>query len=146
MSIEPMNESNLPGIINIEKESFRYPWSAQSFRSELEINRHSCYLVARCEGEVAGYIGAWIVLEEVHITTLAVKNEYRRRGVATYLFKKLLGRVKPKRVRYLTLEVRPSNTPARKFYEKLGFRVLGRRLQYYPDEDALIMNLEVLPV
>ncbi len=140
-----MSENNLPQVVNIEKESFRHPWSARSFRAELEINRHSCYLVARSQWEVVGYIGAWIVLEEVHITTLAVKNRYRRRGIASFLFNELIGRVKPQGVRYITLEVRPSNMPARSFYEKLGFKVLGRRRYYYPDEDALIMSLEDMP-
>jgi len=145
ISVELMNKQNLPAVYEIEKKSFKHPWSYSSFLAELELGHMSCYLVAYLGKEVAGYIGAWIVLEEVHITTLAVDEPYRRSGIARYLVAELIRRVKPLGASYMTLEVRPSNRSARRFYESLGFEILGRRRHYYPDEDALIMTLEKLP-
>ncbi|HED24031.1 MAG TPA: GNAT family N-acetyltransferase [Firmicutes bacterium] len=81
-----------------------------------------------------------MIIDEVHITTLAVAEPYRRRGIATRLLQALIQGVGSHRPRSFTLEVRPSNTAARRFYEKQGFAVCGRRLHYYSDEDALIMT------
>jgi len=145
ISIELMSEQNLPEVYKIEQKSFKHPWCYQSFLAELELSHMSCYLVIRLGKEVAGYIGAWIMSEEVHITTLAVDEPYRRNGIAKYLVAELIKRVKPLGASYITLEVRPSNQAARRFYESLGFKIMGRRRYYYPDEDALIMILGKLP-
>jgi len=138
--IEPMTEEDLEAVAAIEASSFRDPWPLQSFQTELRHNRHAVYYVIRADGLVIAYIGAWIIIDEVHITTLAVADPYRRRGIATRLIKALLEKARQKGALCLTLEVRPSNTNARCFYEKLGFKVLGRRKRYYCDEDALIMT------
>jgi len=138
--IEPMTEEDLETVAAIEESSFRDPWPLQSFQTELRHNRHAVYYVVRAEGRVIAYIGAWIIIDEVHITTLAVAEPYRRRGIATLLVKALVEKARQRGAHCLTLEVRPSNTNARCFYEKLGFKVLGRRKRYYCDEDALIMT------
>ncbi len=144
LTIELMNEHNLASVFEIEQESFKDPWSLQSFRSELELNRMAIYLVARLDGRVVGYIGSWLVLDEGHITTLAVESDYRRCGIGGCLVRTLIKRVIPHGARRMTLEVRPSNRGARKFYSNLGFEVHGRRKSYYSDEDALIMTLHDL--
>ncbi len=144
LTIELMDEHNLVSVYEIEQESFKDPWSLQSFRSELELNRLAIYLVARLDGRVVGYIGSWLVLDEAHITTLAVESGYRRCGIGGCLLRTLIKRVIFLGARRMTLEVRPSNYDARKFYSKLGFRVHGRRKSYYSDEDALIMTLHDL--
>ncbi len=138
--IEPMTEQDLTEVAAIEKDSFRDPWSLHSFQTEIETNSLALYLVARLDDHIIGYIGAWIVLNEVHITTLAVCHNYRRRGIASRLIGALAEITGPRGASCLTLEVRPSNTAALRFYEKLGFAVLGRRRNYYSDEDALIMT------
>lgn len=138
--IEPMAEKDLPAVAAIEKASFRDPWSEQSFQTELQYNRLATYLVARSGERVVAYIGAWLVLDEVHITTLAVDEAYRRRGIAALLLDNLTATALGRGARCMTLEVRPSNRAARSFYEKCGFRVYGQRKHYYPDEDALIMT------
>lgn len=140
LTIEPMTHQDLLEVTAIERESFKDPWSIHSFQTEIETNRLALYLVARSEEEVIGYIGAWVVLNEVHITTLAVTRQYRRRGVASRLIGVLVEMAAPRGACLLTLEVRPSNTAAINFYKKLGFEVLGRRRHYYADEDALIMT------
>lgn len=143
--IEPMNEADVDAVAMIETASFRDPWPSESFYTELESNRLAFYLVARInpEDDAVGYIGAWKVLDEVHITTLAVAEKYRRCGIASRLVEALVISTTKSGARYLTLEVRPSNVPAIRFYEKHGFKTLGRRKRYYVDEDALIMTREL---
>ncbi len=142
--IEPMKDDHVLDVAAIEKVSFSDPWPKESFYSELNNNR-AFYLVARCSpGEdLVGYIGAWQVLDEIHITTLAVAKQYRRCGIASRLLEALIEATKSRGSRYITLEVRPSNKAARKFYEKYGFNILGRRKRYYVNEDALIMSKDL---
>ncbi len=144
LTIKPMTEEDLPAVVAIEQASFSDPWYLQSFRSELLYNRKAIYLTARHRDNIIAYIGAWVVVDEGHITTLAVDKEYRRLGVASRLLETLIEKVLPLGVRRLTLEVRPSNNEAFGFYEKWGFTVQGRRKSYYYDEDALIMTKEGL--
>ncbi len=136
-----VQQPDLPSIAAIERECFSDPWTLQAFHNELNVNRLALYLAARQNGQVIGYIGSWLIIDEVHITTLAVKKEFRRRGIAKLLLADLTRRTLSMGARYITLEVRPSNKAARKFYEKHGFAVNGRRKLYYSDEDALIMTL-----
>lgn len=137
--IEPMSPDDLEAVVGIEESSFPQPWSLQSFRSELDNNQLAAYLVARLEGALAGYGGVWVILEEAHITTLAVDRKYRRRGIATRLLKELIETSRRMGAVRMSLEVRPSNLAARRLYEKFGFTVKGVRKHYYFDEDGLVM-------
>jgi len=145
ITIEPMGEEDIAAVAAIEKKSFSDPWPEEAFQNELFNNRLAAYYVARLEDRVIAYIGAWLVLDEVHITTLAVEEACRRRGIASRLLKTLVKKAGTGGARFLTLEVRPSNKAALCFYEKFGFSVLGRRKRYYIDEDALIMTKETAP-
>lgn len=142
--IEPMSEADIEAVAAIEGASFSDPWPTESFRTELIYNQLAAYYVARFNKNIIAYIGAWIILDEVHITTLAVDTKYRRQGIASYLLETLFSSVQKLGARCLTLEVRPSNSAARKFYEKYGFKIHGRRKRYYVDEDALIMTKDDL--
>ena len=144
VTIEPMGEEDIETIAAIEQDSFSDPWPLEAFRGELFNNRLAAYYVARHKGKPVAYIGAWRILDEVHITTLAVEESYRRRGLASRLLETLIEKVRSGGASFVTLEVRPSNKAARLFYEKRGFSVLGRRKRYYRDEDALIMTREDL--
>ncbi|MDW7738841.1 MAG: ribosomal protein S18-alanine N-acetyltransferase [Bacillota bacterium] len=146
VAIVPMLVDDVEAVAALEQASFEDPWPLQSFRTELELNRLANYLVARHEDRIIGYIGAWVIIDEVHITTLAVGEEYRRHGIATRLVRALLDRTCKYDVNAITLEVRPSNKSAIAFYEKLGFRVRGRRKNYYTDEDALIMTKDIVKI
>ncbi len=144
ITIAPMTKEDLPEVSVIEEESFNPPWPLQSFKTDLQYNRLAYYRVARHAGTLVGYIGAWIVLDEVHITTLAVEKNYRRQGIAGTLIQTLINEACHRGAGSMTLEVRPSNVIARAFYKKWGFTVRGRRKRYYPDEDALIMTRDNL--
>ncbi len=141
LQIGLMNQSDLDSVMDIEQASFPSPWSRNAFLSEISENRRACYLVARENGRVAGYVGIWIVLDEGHITNLAVHPECRRRGIGEKLMRTIMSYARSRGARRITLEVRVSNAAAQRLYEKLGFVSVGIRPGYYHDngEDAVIM-------
>ncbi len=144
--IEPMQLDDLPQIHAIEQASFTSPWPAHAYQSELESNRLAQYLIARIDGRVAAYGGMWLMVDEAHITTFAVHPAWRRQRIGERLLLAFLDIAVARGAHEATLEVRLSNLPARKLYEKYGFRPVGLRPRYYSDdnEDALIMTTEPL--
>ena len=143
MTIEKMNAGQVAQIADLEKICFSDPWSENSIAFELE-NKLAHWLVAQ-EGEmVAGYIGSQTVMGETDMMNVAVHPDFRRRGIAEALVKRLVEDLKAMESHCLTLEVRETNAPAIALYEKLGFSQIGRRKNYYrnPREDALILRKE----
>ncbi|NLY75031.1 MAG: ribosomal protein S18-alanine N-acetyltransferase [Firmicutes bacterium] len=142
MKIAPMTLEDLDEVLEIEVQAFTTPWSRNSFLYELLENERAIYLTAKNEFDrVMGYVGMWVVFDEGHITNLAIHPQFRRCGVARRLMLELIAVAKGKEVRYLTLEVRRTNSAAQELYQKLGFVHMGVRRKYYLDnnEDALIM-------
>jgi ribosomal-protein-alanine N-acetyltransferase len=135
-----MEARDLPSVMEIDALSLPRPWSAAIWRGELG-SPYGLYLVLEERGEVVGQIGIRHVLGELHITTIAVKPEYRRRGYARALIGAALGSYP--NASHVHLEVRPTNVEAIALYESLGFRKTGRRPRYYGDEDALLMTLNL---
>ena len=146
LRIEPMALGDLEVVQRIEAASFSVPWPEQAYRSEIQTNRLASYLVARVAGEVVAYGGIWLMVDEAHITTVAVDPAWRRQKVGARLLLALLDVALARRAREATLEVRLSNLPARRLYEAFGFRPVGLRPRYYSDngEDALIMTTDPL--
>jgi ribosomal-protein-alanine N-acetyltransferase len=146
VSIEPMGLDDLATVQAIEEASFTTPWPPHAYRSEIETNRLAQYIVARVGGEVVAYAGMWMMIDEAHVTTFAVHPRWRRQRIGERLLLTLLDLARGRRAREATLEVRLSNLPARRLYEKYGFRPVGLRPRYYSDdnEDALIMTTESL--
>jgi ribosomal-protein-alanine N-acetyltransferase len=144
-SLEPMRRADLDRVVAIEREAFSMPWSRGAFLYELEQNRVARCWVCREDGVIVGYLCLWEVVDEVHITNLAVDRLHRGRGIARYLLTEILGDAARRGIRTGHLEVRPTNTSARRLYESLGFRVIGRRAGYYYDtgEDALVMQADL---
>jgi [ribosomal protein S18]-alanine N-acetyltransferase len=140
LRFEKLIESHIPSIVAIEARTNSAPWSERSFRNELD-HSHGIFLTAILNGEVIGYGAIWLVIDEAHVTTIAVAEEHHRKGIGERLMRDLLSRAKEAGMVCSTLEVRASNTPAIRLYEKLGFVVTARRKQYYPDnkEDAIVM-------
>ena len=143
MIIQKMESQHVAQIAQLEKICFSDPWSENSIASELE-NKLSYWLVA-LEGEtVAGYIGSQTVMGETDMMNVAVHPDHRRKGIAEALVNGLVSDLKDQGSHCLTLEVRASNSPAQKLYEKLGFTLVGKRPRYYrnPREDAYILRKE----
>ncbi len=142
---EPLSEQFIAPILEIEQEANSAPWSERSFRNELS-NAQSVFVVAISGGAVVGYGGAWIVVDEAHITTVAVNKDYRGQGIGAKIMRELLQQSKARGASCSTLEVRASNQAAIHLYEKLGYVLTATRKKYYPDnnEDAVIMWMHEL--
>ena len=151
LEIGEYEEGDLREIVAIERDSFLTPWSENIFRNEMTcpISRmlvgRLCHLQKRV---VAAYLVYWSVEDEIHIHNIAVRPELRRNGIATRMLGEALRRSRREDARRATLEVRRSNLPAQRMYEKFGFSVKGVRPGYYPDtrEDALIMWADLQPI
>lgn len=135
-------EEDLTGVLEVEAESFTNPWTREMYQWELT-NRDLCriYVVRTSEHRVAGFCAFWLVFDEIHINNVALRPVCRGLGLGTALMRHVLAEGRRLGARRATLEVRASNTGARRLYERLGFAVAGTRRNYYssPVEDALIL-------
>lgn len=140
--IDFMEDKDIDEVLEISSLSFSIPWSKSSYIQELT-NPVAKYFVAKIDNKVVGFIGTWMILDESHITNVAVHPNYRKQGIASILLKELLNYCKNQRCVAYTLEVRSGNIAARLLYEKYNFKQDGIRKGYYEDnkEDAIIMWL-----
>jgi ribosomal-protein-alanine N-acetyltransferase len=171
-AIRPMTASDIPQIMDIERESFPSMWPQTAYRRELE-NKVARYFVIterpdepggdaaasssslwgalrRIVGgddepeqeRVLGFIGIWLLIDEAHIVTVAVREAYRRMGLGERLLVAAIETAQAFDQATVTLEVRKSNDAAQLLYEKYGFSRVGLRKRYYTDnnEDAVLMT------
>lgn len=141
IAFRPMELSDLPQIEVVENSSFSAPWPRQAFYNELIHNQFARYTVITVEGKVVGYCGCWLILDEAHITNIAIHPDYRGQGLGEAILTYVMALAKTLGANKMTLEVRVSNLVAQSLYEKLGFERSGIRPGYYTDnqEDAIIM-------
>jgi ribosomal-protein-alanine N-acetyltransferase len=139
--IEPLaDDGDLEGVLEVEAESFTNPWTREMYSWELQ-NQSMCHiLIVRTDDcRVAGFCAFRILLDEVHINNFALRPAFRAQGIGTALLQRVIADGRDRGARRATLEVRSSNEPARRLYERMGFYVAGVRRGYYthPVEDAL---------
>ncbi len=140
--ISPLSFENLEGVYEVELSSFKVPWSKQAFIDEIN-NPLARYFVLENEKEVIGYAGLWHIVDEGHITNVAIKEAFRGMGLSKLLIEKLIEYYKKNSLLFLTLEVRESNKIARNLYEGFGFKKIGERKNYYQNnETAVLYSLE----
>jgi ribosomal-protein-alanine N-acetyltransferase len=140
-------DRDLDAVMAIEEDSFTNPWTRQMFEWDVRNTEVTRVYVGRThDATVAAFCSCWLVFDELHIHSLAVRRDLRRRGLASALLRGVLEDAARLGARRATLEVRRSNEPALKLYEKMGFAVSGTRPNYYtqPEEDALILWLDRL--
>jgi ribosomal-protein-alanine N-acetyltransferase len=139
--VRPMAMPDVDGVMAVEKDSFSTPWSRSAFEEELAQNRLARYIVAEEDGQVVGYAGMWLVINEAHVTNVAVSGSRRGEGIGRLLMETLMEIARENGMESMTLEVRVSNMVARHLYETLGFTEAGIRKNYYSEtkEDALIL-------
>ena len=142
--LRPMEEKDISQVVEIEKQSFPSPWSAYAFKCELADNNFAKYLVVTTEDNqelVLGYGGMWLIIDEAHITNIAIALEYRGQNLGEHLMEGLETLAMQKGALRMTLEVRVSNEKAQTLYKRRGFVPSGIRPNYYvaENEDALIM-------
>ncbi|MFC5647566.1 ribosomal protein S18-alanine N-acetyltransferase [Paenibacillus solisilvae] len=140
-----MTLTDVPEIVAIELEAFTCPWTREAFINELTNNHFARYMVMELDGKVIGYGGMWTIMDEAHVTNIAVRTEYRGQGLGERLLIELQKLAIYCGSSRMTLEVRVSNEIAQRLYRKLGFEPSGIRPAYYSDnlEDALIMWAEL---
>jgi [ribosomal protein S18]-alanine N-acetyltransferase len=146
--IRGMYVEDIPAVLAIDRASFPNPWPESTYRYELLENRvaHVLVVIDRSSAEVIGVAGYWLVVDEAHISTFAVRPDWRNRGVGAALLLGLLREAAELGATSALLEVRAGNGPAQALYRRFGFRKVGRRKGYYKDngEDALLMNKDHL--
>ncbi|ECJ9747620.1 ribosomal-protein-alanine N-acetyltransferase [Listeria monocytogenes] len=145
LSFREATVADLKSIMKIENAAFTVPWTEAAFRNEFIINQYAYYLLATYKEEVVGYAGVWLVLDEGHITNIAIHPDYQGNHYGEALFRKMIQVAKNRGVVRMTLEVRVSNNIAQGLYKKLGFQDGAIRKNYYPDtkEDALVMWVDL---
>jgi len=128
-------------IEQLERQCFAVPWSKESLLYDVAENRLAVYFVAQWKEHIIGYAGVWCIVDEGHITNVAVSPKHRRKQVGTALMETLIRETEKEGITCHTLEVRAGNEAALRLYRKLGFEALGVRKGYYEDngEDAVIM-------
>jgi ribosomal-protein-alanine N-acetyltransferase len=171
VQIAPMTLDDIPAVMAIERASFPRPWPEHAYRYELTQNPSAYFVVARLpmpdaapspspwrrlasqlgllvaapdgHPSVVGFAGMWVRVDEAHIATIATHPDWRRCGIGQRILLALLREAQRRRAQSVTLEVRVSNLPAQRLYQKYGFREVGRRRAYYQDnrEDALLMTI-----
>ncbi|MGG1398175.1 ribosomal protein S18-alanine N-acetyltransferase [Bacillus salipaludis] len=136
-----MREEDIDQILEVEHASFTTPWSREAFYNELNNNKFAVYIVLEEEDKIIGYCGAWIVIDEAHITNIAILPGYRGKRLGEALLQKMMSVAREMGAKSMTLEVRVTNQIAQSLYRKFGFQNGGIRKNYYSDnqEDALVM-------
>ena len=139
--IREMEEKDLDRIMEVEKSAFTTPWSRDSFLLEITKNQLAKYFIAEVEGIPVAYGGIWLILDEGHITNIAVDKDYKRLGIGEKILEALIDICKEFEIIAMTLEVRADNEPAKNLYKKYGFLEYGIRPNYYADDnqDAIVM-------
>lgn len=146
LHIRKMTLGDLPVVVQLDQISFSLPWPERSFRFELTDNPASRCWVAEADGRIVGMIVGWLLVDELHVATIATHPGYRRRGVASKLLAHVLVQAMEEGAHSSFLEVRESNIAAQEMYRRFGYEVTGRRKRYYRDndEDAILMTLDSL--
>lgn len=136
-----MKVEDIPHIMVIEREAFTMPWTEEAFRNELTHNHFAKYMVMELQDQIIGYAGLWAIVDEAHVTNIALLEVFRGRKWGERLLDELMKTASYLGMKSITLEVRVSNQIAQNLYRKKGFRSAGTRKGYYSDnrEDALIM-------
>lgn len=141
LSIAVMTSADVAPVTRIERASFSTVWPADAFYNELSTNKLAHYFVGRIEDRIVAYGGIWVILEDSHVTTIAVDPEFRARGYGEIMLLRLIDEALERGAAWMTLEVRESNSVAQRLYRKYGFTTVTMRRGYYSDdnESALVM-------
>ncbi len=144
--IRKMTAEDIDQVMVVENDAFTSPWSQDTFKAEVTDNELACYLVVEQQQQIIGYAGMWLILDEAHVTNIAILSCCRRSGIGDKLLAALIQAAKENGAESMTLEVRAANIAAQQLYLKYGFQPYGIRPQYYSDtkEDAIIMWLNEL--
>ncbi|AQU78295.1 MULTISPECIES: ribosomal protein S18-alanine N-acetyltransferase [Planococcus] len=141
VSFRKMTLEDLDAVYEIEVLSFTLPWTKDAFYHEMVTNEHAYYVIAETQVGIVGYCGMWLVMDEAHVTNIAIHPDQRGKKLGGGLMQAAIDTAKEQGAVLMTLEARVSNTVAQNLYRKLGFKNGGIRKRYYTDnyEDAIVM-------
>lgn len=141
LMIRKGSAADIDAIAALEQECFASPWSRESLYHDLAENQLSTYFVAELQGQIVGYVGIWMIMDEGHVNNVAVSPSYRRQHIGSALIAAMLRSTEEAGIKSHTLEVRAGNRAAKGLYENYGFKEAGVRKGYYEDngEDGIIM-------
>lgn len=141
ISFRAMTIEDIEAVMQIEKATFPTPWSRSAFYNEVVVNQFATYLLLEVGEEIAGYCGVWVIIDEAHITNIALHPNFRGMKLGEALMNRAIDFAESRGAKSMTLEVRVSNEVAQNLYKKLGFVEGGIRKNYYSDnqEDAQVM-------
>ena len=138
--IYKMTIADLDAISDILFSDFDDFWNVSTLKSELQ-NPNSQYIIAKLNNEIVGFGGIWKAVDDIHITDIVVKKNFRRQKIGSILLEQLISLAKQQNITSITLEVNSNNIPAQNLYEKFGFKRVGLRKKYYNNtDDAIIMT------
>jgi len=141
LEVSPMSVEDIGDVLRVEAQCFSTTWPRNAFLNELTENKLAHYFIGRAEEATVAYGGLWVILEDAHITTVAVDPAYQGKGYGERMLVWLLDEAINRGASWITLEVRESNQTAQNLYKKYGFAVVNTRRGYYSDNDenALVM-------
>jgi ribosomal-protein-alanine N-acetyltransferase len=139
-----MDFKDINGVVKIESRSFSLPWSTAMFNEELN-NPIAFYIVAVIEQEIVGYAGMWLIIDEAHITNIAVDPKHRRRNIASTMVRLLIEKAREMNLKAMTLEVRTGNFEAIELYKRFGFKTEGLRKGYYREDGGFKQSCRFFP-
>ncbi|MBR9988236.1 MAG: ribosomal protein S18-alanine N-acetyltransferase [Gemmatimonadetes bacterium] len=147
MVLRDMSPADVPAVAALERAAYTMPWSEATFRGLIR-RRDAEMITAEAGGAVVGYAAFWCVVDQGELGNVCVSDEWRSHGLGSRLVEEVIRRAAQRGVHEVFLEVRPSNGVARRLYERLGFRPVGRRRDYYqaPAEDAIVLRHLVQPL
>ena len=147
--IRKMTIADVQAVAQIDQMSFSLPWPEHAFQYEVSDNRVAhCFVAEADNRRIVAMIVSWIIVDEMHIATIATHPEFRRQGIGARILVEALLDARATGARLAFLEVRAGNEAAQTMYHKFGFEVTGRRPKYYKDngEDAILMTLNPLEI
>tara|TARA_B100000214_G_scaffold201718_1_gene146161 strand:+ start:378 stop:833 length:456 start_codon:yes stop_codon:yes gene_type:complete len=144
LTINQLGIMHLNDCLDLDRKSFNGLWSKAQWEKELTDPNRICLGIIKLENKkLLGLCSAWLVLDELHITFLAVHTMHQRRGLGKFLLSELIKRSKALQTNYIHLEVKDNNEPAKALYKSMGFKKIGNRSNFYKDgSDALVLIKE----
>ena len=145
LTIIKLSKMHLNGCVDLDKKSLNGLWTKSQWERELTDPKRICLGIIDLETkELLGICSAWLVIDVLHITFIAVHPIHQRKGLGKFLLKDLIKRSKSLHTNQINLEVKDNNEPAKAFYKSMGFKTVGNRSNFYKDgSDALLLNKEI---
>lgn len=144
--IRPMTVNDLETVIDIDQRAFSLPWPPRAFGEELRRDTSLCLVATNSADTVVGFLVAWIIVDEIHIATIASDPDHQRQGIARQLLHTALTDASQRGLLSALLEVRETNTAAIALYRRFGFTEVGRRPHYYRDTDEAAILMTAQPI